>query len=152
MKIISLFKLRHAPLKYATLPESLRHDFFFLQMIPPSVPSNAKDPYSYVSGFGSHFESEALEGALPRGQNSPQVCPYRLYAEQLSGSAFTMARHQNLKRCADCFHYKLIYLSQAGCTACGRPSAISPLSRFFSIAYLAVLRSLRNHRHRHRRT
>ncbi len=41
--------------------------------------------------------SEALSGALPMDQNSPQQCPFGLYAEQLSGSAFTRARHQNLR-------------------------------------------------------
>ncbi len=49
---------------------------------------------NYMSGFGNHFASEALPGALPVGQNSPQRCPYGLYAEQLSGSAFT-ARENN---------------------------------------------------------
>lgn len=44
---------------------------------------------NYMSGFGNEFESEALPGALPIGRNSPQRCPYGLYAEQLSGSAFT---------------------------------------------------------------
>ncbi|QGM97836.1 homogentisate 1,2-dioxygenase [Methylocystis parvus] len=44
---------------------------------------------SYMSGFGNEFASEALPGALPEGRNSPQRCPYGLYAEQLSGSAFT---------------------------------------------------------------
>ncbi|MEK4035579.1 homogentisate 1,2-dioxygenase [Methylocystis sp. IM2] len=43
----------------------------------------------YMSGFGNEFETEALPGALPRGRNSPQRCPYGLYAEQISGSAFT---------------------------------------------------------------
>ncbi|MGZ5082525.1 MAG: homogentisate 1,2-dioxygenase, partial [Usitatibacter sp.] len=42
----------------------------------------------YLSGFGSHHESEAVPGALPVGRNSPQKVPYGLYAEQLSGSAF----------------------------------------------------------------
>ena len=42
----------------------------------------------YLSGFGNEFASEALPGALPEGQNSPQRCPYRLYAEQLSGTPF----------------------------------------------------------------
>jgi homogentisate 1,2-dioxygenase len=42
-----------------------------------------------MSGFGNDFETEALPGALPQGQNSPQKCNYGLYAEQLSGSAFT---------------------------------------------------------------
>ena len=49
----------------------------------------------YLSGFGNHFSSEALPGALPVGQNSPQECPYGLYAEQLSGSSFTSVRHEN---------------------------------------------------------
>src|SRR5512140_559532 len=51
----------------------------------------------YLSGFGAHHESEAIEGALPVGRNSPQKAPFGLYAEQLSGSSFTMPRHQNLR-------------------------------------------------------
>jgi homogentisate 1,2-dioxygenase len=39
--------------------------------------------------------SEALPGALPKGQNNPQRCPYGLYAEQLSGTAFTAPRDKN---------------------------------------------------------
>ena len=42
-----------------------------------------------IRGFGNHLESEATSGALPQGQNSPQQVPHNLYAEQLSGSAFT---------------------------------------------------------------
>ena len=49
----------------------------------------------YQSGFGNEFATEALAGALPRGQNSPQRCPYGLYAEQFSGTAFTAPRHAN---------------------------------------------------------
>jgi homogentisate 1,2-dioxygenase len=48
-----------------------------------------------MTGFGSHFESEAVDGALPKGRNSPQRPAYGLYAEQLSGSAFTAPRHEN---------------------------------------------------------
>eukprot|EP01040_Poterioochromonas_malhamensis_P024682 gene24682-30588_t len=51
----------------------------------------------YHPGFGNHVATEALEGALPVAQNSPQVCSYGLYAEQLSGSAFTAPRHKNLR-------------------------------------------------------
>ncbi|KAK9708506.1 hypothetical protein K7432_009588 [Basidiobolus ranarum] len=54
-----------------------------------------KSSRQYLSGFGSHLTSEALPGALPIGQNSPQVCPYNLYAEQLSGTAFTVPRTHN---------------------------------------------------------
>lgn len=49
----------------------------------------------YMSGFGNDFETESLEGALPKGRNSPQKCPYGLYAEQLSGSPFTAPRSSN---------------------------------------------------------
>jgi homogentisate 1,2-dioxygenase len=49
----------------------------------------------YMSGFGNDFETESLPGALPQGQNSPQRCPYGLYAEQLSGSPFTAPRGTN---------------------------------------------------------
>jgi homogentisate 1,2-dioxygenase len=47
------------------------------------------DNINYMSGFGNEFASEALEGALPVGQNSPQRAPYGLYPEQLTGSPFT---------------------------------------------------------------
>jgi homogentisate 1,2-dioxygenase len=50
---------------------------------------------TYLSGFNNHFESSALDGALVKGRNSPQKIPYGLYAEQLSGSAFTSPRHEN---------------------------------------------------------
>lgn len=49
---------------------------------------------TYLSGFGNEFASEALPGALPVGQNSPQKAPYGLYAELLSGTAFTMPRSE----------------------------------------------------------
>jgi homogentisate 1,2-dioxygenase len=48
-----------------------------------------------MSGFGGHFESEAVGGALPKGRNSPQKPAFGLYAEQLSGTAFTMPRQEN---------------------------------------------------------
>ncbi len=48
-----------------------------------------------MSGFGNHFSTEAVAGALPVGQNSPQHVPFGLYAEQLSGAAFTAPRAEN---------------------------------------------------------
>lgn len=53
----------------------------------------------YLSGFGSEFTSEhpSYPKALPEGQNSPQKCAYGLYAEQLSGTAFTAPRHENMR-------------------------------------------------------
>jgi homogentisate 1,2-dioxygenase len=49
----------------------------------------------HLTGFGGHFESEAVAGALPKGRNSPQRPAFGLYAEQLSGSSFTAPRHDN---------------------------------------------------------
>jgi homogentisate 1,2-dioxygenase len=49
----------------------------------------------YQHGFAAEFATEALPGALPLDRNSPQRCPYGLYAEQLSGTAFTAPRHAN---------------------------------------------------------
>ena len=78
--------------------------------------SSESTELKYMSGFGCEFDSEALPGALPKGQLTPQKyspfpssshlhheylffqhpncrCPYGLYAEQLSGMAFTVPRH-----------------------------------------------------------
>jgi len=49
----------------------------------------------YQSGFGNEFASEAIADTLPQGQNSPQRVAHGLYAEQLSGTAFTAPRHGN---------------------------------------------------------
>ncbi len=49
----------------------------------------------YQTGFGNEFASEAIPGALPVGRNSPQQVAHGLYAEQLTGTAFTAPRHAN---------------------------------------------------------
>ena len=49
----------------------------------------------YQSGFGNEFATEALPGTLPEGRNSPQRVAHGLYAEQISGTAFTAPRHAN---------------------------------------------------------
>jgi homogentisate 1,2-dioxygenase len=49
----------------------------------------------YQSGFANEFATEAAPGALPQGQNSPQLHPLGLYTEQLSGTAFTAPRAAN---------------------------------------------------------
>lgn len=48
--------------------------------------------FEYMQGFGNEFCSEAIPGALPQYQNNPRVCPYGLYAEQLSGTPFCVPR------------------------------------------------------------
>lgn len=61
----------------------------------PKPQTETESELSYQSGFGNEFATEALPGVLPAGQNSPQKVPYGLYAEQLSGTAFTAPRHAN---------------------------------------------------------
>lgn len=51
--------------------------------------------FTYQTGFGNEFATEAVAGALPVGRNSPQKAPLGLYAEQLSGTAFTVPRSGN---------------------------------------------------------
>ncbi len=57
--------------------------------------TKATETPSLLSGFGNHFASEAEPGALPAGRNSPQRAPLSLYAELVSGSAFTAPRADN---------------------------------------------------------
>ncbi len=55
----------------------------------------ARATLAYQSGFGNTFSTEAVRGALPVGQNSPQKTPKGLYPEVLSGTAFTAPRAEN---------------------------------------------------------
>lgn len=57
--------------------------------------SSRTEKYTYLSGFGNHHSTEALPNTLPVGMNNPQQCPRGLYAEQLSGTAFTAPRAEN---------------------------------------------------------
>ncbi|MBS0420768.1 MAG: homogentisate 1,2-dioxygenase [Proteobacteria bacterium] len=59
------------------------------------APGAGNGSLTYQNGFANEFGTEVLEGALPRGRNSPQRCPYGLYAEQFSGTAFTAPRQSN---------------------------------------------------------
>ncbi|KAK8182042.1 RmlC-like cupin domain-containing protein [Phyllosticta capitalensis] len=60
-----------------------------------SFATRKNDPYEYQSGFGNSFESEAVPGTIPRGQNNPRAVRFGLYAEQMTGTAFTASRHLN---------------------------------------------------------
>ncbi|KAK1754157.1 homogentisate 1,2-dioxygenase [Echria macrotheca] len=57
-----------------------------------STTPTSTDPYTYQVGFGNYFTSEALSGAIPIGQNTPQRCPYDLISEQLNGTPFISSR------------------------------------------------------------
>ncbi|HEX8288289.1 MAG TPA: homogentisate 1,2-dioxygenase [Pyrinomonadaceae bacterium] len=59
------------------------------------TPTTSEEKLQYQSGFGNEFATEAIKGALPIGQNSPQKAPLGLYAEQFSGTAFTVPRVNN---------------------------------------------------------
>ena len=65
--------------------------------------SEMASDYDYQSGFGNEFSSEdpRCAGSLPEGQNNPQVCKFGLYAEQLSGTAFTAPRETRLRQCPE---------------------------------------------------
>ncbi|KAJ5460934.1 homogentisate 1-2-dioxygenase [Penicillium daleae] len=56
-----------------------------------------EDPYNYLTGFGNEHQSEFIPGALPIGQNSPQICAYGLYAEQITGSSFAAPRSGSMR-------------------------------------------------------
>ena len=56
------------------------------------TPTASEETLKYQTGFGNEFATEAVAGALPIGQNSPQKAPLGLYAEQFSGTAFTAPR------------------------------------------------------------
>lgn len=60
-----------------------------------AVLAPADGTLAYMTGFANSFATEAVPNALPVGRNSPQRAPRGLYAEQLSGSAFTAPRHSN---------------------------------------------------------
>ena len=72
---------------------------------------------AYMTGFGNHFATEAAPGALPQGQNSPQKTPMGLYAEQLSGTAFTAPRAENRRS----WLYRLRPSAQARTLSAVRP-------------------------------
>ena len=82
------------------------------------------DAFRYMSGFGGHFETEAIADALPKGRNSPQRPAFGLYAEQVSGSAFTAPRHENRRS----------WLYRMRPTADHRPFAAYPGAALFGAA------------------
>ena len=55
----------------------------------------AENELQYQSGFGNEFATEAVAGALPKGQNAPQKSTLGLYTEQFSGTPFTAPRAAN---------------------------------------------------------
>ncbi len=58
-------------------------------------PGGERGDAATCTGFANHHATEAVAGALPVGRNSPQHVPFGLYAEQLSGTAFTAPRAEN---------------------------------------------------------
>jgi homogentisate 1,2-dioxygenase len=58
----------------------------------------------YLPGFANHHATEAVPGALPVGRNSPQKTAFGLYAEQLSGTAFTAPRAETRRSALRSLH------------------------------------------------
>ena len=71
-----------------------------------------------LAGFGNQFASEAVPGALPQGRNSPQRVAHGLYAELLSGSAFTAPRADNRR---SWLYRRLPSVAVGGCRAVEQP-------------------------------
>ncbi len=87
-----------------------------------------------LTGFGSEFQSEAVDGALPIGRNSPQRPPMGLFAEQLSGTAFTAPRHENrrtwlYRRMPSAAHGRFVPLAHEGLAAPPFAGAVSDPNR-----------------------
>eukprot|EP01084_Bolivina_argentea_P043232 79658_1 len=59
--------------------------------------TNGELNISYTPGMQTDRASEAIPDSLPKGQNTPQKCPYGLYAEQVSGTSFTTPRVGNMR-------------------------------------------------------
>ncbi len=86
---------------------------------------------SYQTGFCNEFATEALPHALPALGNSPQRCPYGLYAEQYSGTAFTVPRHASRRSWLyrirpAAVHEPFERIEHAGVTANFDPYTVSP--------------------------
>ncbi|CAK7229417.1 hypothetical protein SEUCBS140593_007237 [Sporothrix eucalyptigena] len=84
------------------------------------------EKYQYLNGFLNYHEAEAIEGALPLGANSPQKPPLGLYAEKLSGTAFTAPRHENQQTwlyrvLPSATHSAFVAYDDAGATTLGSP-------------------------------
>lgn len=71
-----------------------------------------------LSGFANQLESEAVAGALPMGRNNPQRAPLGLYAELLSGSAFTAPRAENRR---SWLYRRRPSVVAGACTPCAQP-------------------------------
>lgn len=84
-----------------------------------------------MPGFGNHFATESIPGALPVGRNSPQRVPFGLYAEQFSGTAFTAPRAENRRSWLyrlrpACQHAPFVPYDGAGLLRSGRFDEVPP--------------------------
>lgn len=86
----------HTATHDATTP-SFRQPIFHWTDAGSKKATRPEDPYEYLCGFGNEHQSELVPGALPIGQNSPQKCPYGLYAEQITGSSFAANRANTMR-------------------------------------------------------
>lgn len=87
--------------------------------------------FEYQTGFGNHFASEAIAGALPIGRNSPQRPPFGLYAEQFSGTAFTVPRANNRRTWTYRIRPSVLHKAFEPYVPAGNQSAANPSQTLF---------------------
>jgi len=84
-----------------TDPEEYQNIFHWAETqkdgLIPSFAVRKNDPYEYQAGFNNSFESEAIPGTIPHGQNNPRCGRFGLYTEQMTASAFVAPRSTNKK-------------------------------------------------------
>ncbi|KAI8624980.1 homogentisate 1,2-dioxygenase [Xylariaceae sp. FL1651] len=56
-----------------------------------------KDTYTYLNGFNGYHQSEAIPGANPEVNNTPQKPAFGLRTERISNSSFTAPRERNIQ-------------------------------------------------------
>lgn len=91
------------------------------------------EAYGYLSGFGNENATEALPGALPIGQNSPQKPAFGLYAEQLSGTPFTVPRrldvsNSSVRHASALPPHRLLSLGRRARRTNAEPLALGPVT------------------------
>jgi homogentisate 1,2-dioxygenase len=93
----AFFRAAGAAVEVLTTPGE-DHQIAAIQRIRARELLQGRSVHAGSSGFGNALESEALEGALPREQNSPRRPAFGLYAEQVNATGFVAPRHEN-RRC-----------------------------------------------------
>lgn len=82
-------------MKYSNFKKVLADNYLVSSGVRQSVSEVGKEEQNYETNFLESFESEAVPGTIPQGQNSPRCVRFGLYAEQMTASAFVAPRPSN---------------------------------------------------------